>query len=79
MSILTQQSPGTSNAQVENTLLAIAGFLTQPYNNMVITYVTVGNGIGEIATVVTKMGVTTVQTMTLTYDVNNNLSTISVA
>ncbi len=73
-----QQSPGTSNTVVENTLEAIAGFFTQPYDNMLITYVAAGNGAGEIETVTTKTGVTTVQTLTITYDSSNRISTLVV-
>ncbi len=76
---LTQQSPGVSNTTVEGLLGGIAGFFTKPYNNTVITYVVAGNGIGEIATVTTKMDAVVVQVLTLTYDANNNLSTSSVA
>lgn len=67
-----------SGIALESTLLAVAGFFTLPYNNMVITYVTVGNGIGEIETVVTKLGAIVVQTLTITYNANNDISTIVV-
>lgn len=73
-----QQSPGVSNTVVENTLEAIAGFFTLPYDNMVLTYVAAGNGVGKIETVTTKQGVTTVQTLTITYNASNKISTVAV-
>jgi energy-converting hydrogenase Eha subunit G len=68
-----------SGISTENTLLAVAGFFTLPYDNMVITYVPAGNGAGEIQTVTTKLGLIVVQTLTITYNANNEISTISVA
>lgn len=44
------------------------------HDEVALTYVTVGNGIGEIATVVYKLATVTVATLTLSYDVNNKLS-----
>ena len=63
-----QQSPGVSNTAVETTLEAIAGFFKLPFDEMDIAYVTAGNGIGEIETVTTKLGGTTVEILTLTYN-----------
>ena len=46
------------------------------YNEVDLTYVTSGNGIGQIATAVYKLSGSTVKTLTLTYDASNNLSTV---
>lgn len=44
------------------------------FDELVMTYVTVGNGIGEIETVTYKLASTTVKTLTLSYDGSNRLS-----
>lgn len=71
----------TENQALNNTLTdfsqkSASALVTVPYNNTLITYVTSGNGVGEIETVVYKLNVTTVATLTLTYDANNKLSTV---
>lgn len=59
----------------------MAGSLTNvAYDYIALTYVTVGNGIGEIETVVYKTGGsggTTVATLTLAYDANDKLSSVT--
>ena len=50
------------------------------HDYIALTYVTVGNGIGEIETVIYKTGGsggTTVGTLTLAYDANDKLSTVT--
>lgn len=48
--------------------------IVSAYDEVAITYVTVGNGIGEIQTVVWKLATATVKTATLSYDANDKLS-----
>lgn len=54
-----------------------AGLVQEDHDNLSITYVTAGNGVGEIETVVYKLGVSTVATLTLAYDANDKLSTVT--
>ena len=44
------------------------------YDEIVLTYVTSGNGIGEIETATYKLSSVTVATLTLSYDSQNRLS-----
>jgi hypothetical protein len=43
------------------------------YDEIALTYVPSGNGVGEIATVTYKLATVTVKTLTLTYDSSNRL------
>ena len=43
------------------------------YDQITLTYVTAGNGIGEIETVIYKLQTNTIATLTLSYDVSNKL------
>lgn len=65
------------NPATEETLQSIAGFSIPKYDEIVITYVPSGNGVGEIQTVVYKLLTVTQGTLTLTYDSNNKLSGVS--
>lgn len=49
----------------------------EKYDSIELTYVTSGNGIGEIETVVYKNGGLTVATLTLTYNPDDKLSSVS--
>ena len=58
------------------------GLVTEPFDYLTFTYVTSGNGIGEIQTITYKSGGasgTLVAILTLTYDVNNKLSSVTKA
>jgi hypothetical protein len=46
------------------------------YNEVDLTYITSGNGTGQIGTAVYKLASSTVKTLTLTYDSSNRLSTV---
>lgn len=46
------------------------------YNEIDLTYITTGNGIGQVGTAVYKLATATVKTLTLTYDASNRLSTV---
>lgn len=57
-----------------------ASLVPEPFDYQSISYVLAGNGAGEISTVVYKSGGaggTTVATVTLTYDANNRVSTVT--
>ncbi len=51
-----------------------SSLVSEPFDSQTLTYVASGNGVGEIETVVYKLGVTTVATLTLSYDVQNRLT-----
>jgi hypothetical protein len=53
-----------------------SGLVPEIYDNITITYVAAGNGVGEIETVVYKLVAATVATLTLAYDANDKLSTV---
>lgn len=68
------------NVATQETLQSIAGLVTASYDYIALTYVAEGNGIGEIGTVVYKTGGsggTTVATLTLAYNVSNEISSIT--
>jgi hypothetical protein len=64
------------NPATEETLKSIAGFELPPYDTLELTYVTSGNGIGEIETVLYKKDSVLVATLTLGYDSNDNLISV---
>jgi len=58
----------------------IAGLYIPQHDFITLTYVASGNGVGEIETITYKVGGAagqTVAVMTLAYDANNKLSTIT--
>lgn len=78
---ITSEAVSTKEALDVNVAKSVAaGFNIAGYDYIAITYVTVGNGIGEIETVTYKTGGsggTTVATLTLAYDANDKLSTVT--
>lgn len=52
----------------------IGGLIPEQYDEIALTYVTIGNGIGQIETVTYKLSSNTIAILTLSYDVNDNLS-----
>ena len=55
-------------------------FVSEAFDHVALTYVAAGNGAGEIETAVYKTGGsggTTVATLTLAYDGNNNISSVT--
>ena len=74
-------TPGTPDGeQLEETLTAIAGFVTEPFDYTILTYVAAGDGAGEVETAIYKFGGaggTTVATLTLTYNGDDKLVTIT--
>lgn len=64
----------------EDTLLSIAGLVTDPYDYIALTYVAAGDGAGEIETVTYKTGGasgTVVATITLTYDASDRIASVT--
>jgi hypothetical protein len=58
----------------------ISSFVDEPYDYIALTYVSAGNGAGEIETVTYKnggSGGTTVATLTITYNGDNKIETIT--
>lgn len=49
-------------------------FIPSTYNEISLTYVTSGNGVGEIETVIYKLNGSSIGTLTLSYNAENNLS-----
>lgn len=77
-----QQSAAASGVATEQTLLALAGLITVAYDHITYTYVTSGNGAGEIETMVFRSGGsggTIVATITFTYDASDRVATQSVS
>lgn len=71
---------GTAKARKEVSLPLVGGFEIPVYDYIVLTYVAAGNGVGEIETVVYKTGGAggiTAATLTLAYDANDKLSTVT--
>ena len=69
------QKAGNSNSiAIEDTLQAIASPVQDKWDDRDFTYVTVGNGLGQLETIVYKDGVTTVATRTFGYDANDQLT-----
>lgn len=61
-------SDGSINASIASSLAPVA------HDEIVLTYVPSGDGVGEIATVVYKLATATVATLTLTYNSSNKLT-----
>lgn len=77
---MPQMQRAADTAALEDNLDAIAGFVTDPFDYVALTYVAAGNGAGEIETATFKIGGaagTTVATLTLVYDASNRLSTVT--
>lgn len=78
--VIRAQALDLSDGTTAQRSVNVASLISEPYDFIQLTYVTAGNGIGEIETVVYKQGGsggTTVATLTLTYDANDNLETIT--
>lgn len=54
----------------------ISSLVPEPFDGFEFTYVTSGNGIGELETVVYKLGATTVATLTLAYNASDQLISV---
>lgn len=69
---------GAATAANQTTALSrLSGSLVPTaYNEIDLTYITSGNGTGQVGTAVYKLAAATVATLTLTYDASNRLSTV---
>lgn len=68
---------GVTNPDLSN---VADGFEIGTYDYIALTYVTSGNGVGEVETVTFKSGGasgTTVATLTITYDLNSDVSSVT--
>lgn len=73
----TSQNTLAGNAALSQFSAKTASALvTVPYDNLSMTYVASGNGVGEIETVIYKLGATIVATLTLAYDSQNRLTSV---
>ena len=82
--ILKQESVASEfevlDQATESTLEKLVGFEIPPYDYIALTYVSAGNGAGEIETVIYKdggVGGDTVATLTLAYNASNEISSIT--
>jgi hypothetical protein len=67
----------TSDGQLVQKVVNVGGvFVPAVFDGIELTYVTVGNGIGEIATVTYKLGSINLNTLTLGYDSSNRLISV---
>lgn len=67
-------------AKEDGNLANLVGFEISAYDYIVLTYVATGNGTGEIETVVYKTGGsggTTVATLTIAYNSDNKISSVT--
>jgi hypothetical protein len=74
---VTTTSSGTKTALDVN---SVGGLVTEPYDYIALTYVAAGNGAGEIETATYKTGGvagTTVATLTLTYNADDEIATVT--
>jgi hypothetical protein len=65
------------NPATEETLKSLAGFSIPAYDNIVLTYVTAGNGLGKIQTATYSLNSVSVAVLTITYDSSNRISTVT--
>jgi len=71
---------GFDDAAQAHRFVDVGALIPTEYDHIALTYVTAGNGVGEIETVTYKTGGpsgTTVATLTLTYDADNKLNSVS--
>jgi len=77
---VSNQVSGFSTETKQDDVIAgiqkLVGFEIPAYDEINLTYVASGNGAGEIETVTYKAGGDTVATLTLSYDADNNISSI---
>lgn len=58
-------------------VLSVTGLVPRVYNAIELTYISSGNGNGEIGTVIYKLDAVTVTTLSLSYDSSNRLVGVS--
>jgi len=74
--IATDEHNSTLNLKKVQIVDDLTSIQPHAYDSIDITYITTGNGVGEVGTVTYKLATVTVATLTLTYDVNNNLISV---
>jgi len=75
--VIRSQAVELESGQLAQRVSAVGGSLVpQQYDQISLTYVTVGNGIGEIETVEYRFEGNLVATLTLSYDGNDKLSDV---
>jgi len=80
--VAVEGSDGLPSLKTEAGPAPIPGFNIPPHDHITLAYKVGGNGDGEIETVVYRLGGaggTVVATLTLTYDANDNILTITKA
>lgn len=65
------------NPATEETLKSLAGFSIPAYDNIALTYVTIGNGLGKVETATYSLNSVMVAVLTITYDSSNRISTVT--
>lgn len=61
----------------QKTVASGGSLVTEKYDNMTLTYVAAGNGVGEIETVTYTLGGNPVAVLTLTYNASNKLTNVA--
>jgi len=73
----TEATVSASDSKLNDLNARLGGSLAPvEHDELEITYVTAGNGIGEIETVLYKLSAATVATLTLAYDASNRLTSV---
>lgn len=78
--VIRSTATRTSDNQIAQKTVNIASLVGEPYDHIDLTYVTAGNGVGEIETVTYKQGGaagTTVATLTLAYNASDQLISVT--
>jgi len=68
---------GFDDSKQAHRMLNLGQLVPEEFDTMELTYVTVGNGVGEIETTVYKLNTVTVATLTLSYDSSNRLASVT--
>lgn len=75
--VIKSQAVELADGSLAQQIISSGGVLVpDQFDEMDLTYVTVGNGIGEIETIVYSLSASPIATLTLSYDVNNRLSNV---
>lgn len=80
MSVTQKAGGGSGGGATEDTALAIAGLVTEPYDYVALTYVAVGNGAGQVETATYKSGGAggaTVAVLTIAYNADNKIASVT--
>ncbi len=78
--VIRTQAKELADGSLAQQTVSVAELVNEPYDHLDLTYVTSGNGVGEIETVSYRTGGpagTIVATLTLAYDASNNLISVT--